>query len=389
MVQTSTNDPHQLTTRIDRLGVWPLVIAPIPLLRTSLHLSHIVRSQGQALETMMSGHRPGGDKVVQRQTIKGTERTPRTLDSLIDCLGRRISPPRIIAGATGVLDVVVALEPLEALRPGIVDVLSIGDELRRRRGSVGSRHFEWRTGWWFKGQRLTLLLSAHDRHALLWSSLSLPRDSSVRQPDKPRIFFIHSGPKLFGVWCYFYLHLTHLCSIFVTPLSSNPLLSPIAPLWFPVNPLIRRDTESSYSFYSYLPLCLLLGYGLCAGPALNMYVYKRLVSAIGIPRLDINLDLSTACLLYSNLRVVLVDNSLHPISISCSCVCSRYLGENQHAGFRSLIPISSYWVFVALRRKLVQYERVLAVSLGGQGSTIPTPTWGVLVCTCQHRYGTG
>ena len=44
MVQPGTNDPHQLTTRIDRLGVWPLVIAPVPLLRASLHLSQIGRA---------------------------------------------------------------------------------------------------------------------------------------------------------------------------------------------------------------------------------------------------------------------------------------------------------------------------------------------------------
>ena len=142
----------------------------------------------------------------------------------------------------------------------------------------------WRTGWWFKGQQLTLLLSAHDRHALLWSSLPLPRDSSVHQPDKPRIFFIHSNPKPFGVWCYFYLHLTHLCSIFVILLSSDPPLSPIAPLWFPVNPPIRRNSESSYSFHFYLPPMFIIGYGPCARPALIMYVYKRLVSAVGIPQ---------------------------------------------------------------------------------------------------------
>ena len=117
------------------------------------------------------------------------------------------------------------------------------------------------------------------------------------------------------LWCvvYFYLHLTHPCSIFVTPLSSDPPLSPITPLDF-------HDSESAYSFYFYLPLCLLLGYGLCAGPALNMYVYNVWCLLLAFSRLDINLDLSTACLLYSNLRVVLVHNSLHPISISCSCV---------------------------------------------------------------------
>ena len=81
-----------------------------------------------------------------------------------------------------------------------------------------------------KTQRLTLLLTAHVRHGLLWSSLPLPQDSSVHRSDKPQIFFSHSDPKPFGVCGYFYLHLTHPCSIFVTPLSSDPLLSPIAPL---------------------------------------------------------------------------------------------------------------------------------------------------------------
>ena len=49
-------------------------------------------------------------------------------------------------GNPSVLNVVATLESLEALRPSIVDLLSIADELRRRRRSVGSRHFEWRTG---------------------------------------------------------------------------------------------------------------------------------------------------------------------------------------------------------------------------------------------------
>ena len=182
-----------------------------------------------------------------------------------------------------VLDVVPRLELLKALSASIVDVLGIGDKLRRRR-SIGSRHFVWRIGWWFETQWLTLLLAAHVRHGLLWSSLPLPRSPSVHQSDKPRIFFTHSDPKPFGVWCYFYLHLTHLCSIFVTPSSSNPLLSPIAPLWFPGTHLILRDSESSYSFYFYLSPMFIIGYGPCARPALIMYVYKCLVSAVGIPQ---------------------------------------------------------------------------------------------------------
>ena len=133
----------------------------------------------------------------------------------------------------GVLLVVNGLVLFEAFGLGVINVLSKGHKSRGRSRSVGSRHFVWRMGQWFKGQRLMLLLSAHDRHALLWSSLPLPRDSSVCQPDKPQIFFIHSVPMFIGVWTIFIFHLTHPCSIFVTPLSSDPPLSPITPLDLP------------------------------------------------------------------------------------------------------------------------------------------------------------
>ena len=155
---------------------------------------------------------------------------PRTLDGLIDDLRRWIDPIGIVMSGSRILDIVPRLELLEAFGASIVNVLSIGDELGRRRRSVGERHFKWRTGRWCKTQQLTLLLAAHVRHGLIWSSLPLPRDLSIHRPDKPRIFFSHSDPKLFGVCGYFYLHLTHLCSIFITPLSSDPPLSPIAPL---------------------------------------------------------------------------------------------------------------------------------------------------------------
>ena len=64
---------------------------------------------------------------------------------MVNDLRSWIYPIGIVASDTSVLDVVPRLELLETLGTGIVDVLSIGDELRRRR-SVGSRHFEWRTG---------------------------------------------------------------------------------------------------------------------------------------------------------------------------------------------------------------------------------------------------
>ena len=146
MVQPSTNDPHQLMIHIDHQGVWPLVVAPVPLLRASLHLSHVVGSQEQMLEMTTSGHGPRGDEVVKGQTIEGTESTPQTLDSLVNRLGQQIGPIWIIAGSPSVLDVVMTLEPFEALRPSIVDILGVGDKLRGRRRSIGSRHFEWRTG---------------------------------------------------------------------------------------------------------------------------------------------------------------------------------------------------------------------------------------------------
>ena len=73
-------------------------------------------------------------------------RTPRTFGSLVDILGARIRPTRIVTGGTGILPVVGGLKPLEALHPGVVDILGKADKSRRRRRSIGSRHFKWRTG---------------------------------------------------------------------------------------------------------------------------------------------------------------------------------------------------------------------------------------------------
>ena len=282
MVDPHPDDTNQLTTSVNCPWVWLLVVMPIPLLHALFHLRRIVGSQGQTLQMTMSDHGTSRDKVVQGKRVEGLESTPWTLYRLEDHLRWWIDPFGIVASSPSVLDIVLCLELFKAFGASIVDILGVGDELGRR--SIGWRHFEWRMGWWFERQRLTLLLSAHNRHALLWSSLPLPRGSSVCRSDKPQIFFSHSDPKPFGVWCYFYLHLTHLCSIFITPLSSDPLLSPITPLWFLGTHPILRDSESSYSFYFYLPLCLSLGYGLCTRPTLIMYVYKHLVSAVGIPQ---------------------------------------------------------------------------------------------------------
>ena len=108
----------------------------------------IVHRSRRLLKTMTataSGNGTSKDEVVQRQRVQGSLRHPRTLGGLIDHLRRRINAIGIVASSSCVLDVVPRLELLETLGAGIVDVLSIGDEMGRRR-SVGGRHFEWRTG---------------------------------------------------------------------------------------------------------------------------------------------------------------------------------------------------------------------------------------------------
>ena len=65
---------------------------------------------------------------------------------MINDFRRRVDPIGIITGGPSVLDVVSRLELLEPFGASIVDILGIGDELERRRRSVGGRHFEWRTG---------------------------------------------------------------------------------------------------------------------------------------------------------------------------------------------------------------------------------------------------
>ena len=54
----------------------------------------------------------------------------------------------------------------------------------------------------------------------------------------------------------------------------------------------------------------IIGYGPCARPTLNMYVYNVCGLLLAFLRLEIYLDHSTTCPLYSNLRVVLVDYSI-------------------------------------------------------------------------------
>ena len=90
----------------------------------------------------------------------------------------------------------------------------------------------------------------------------------------------------------------------------------------------------------------------------------------------------------ATLGLFLLITQLPDLDLLFLCVFVALRRKPAHRVSPSL-PTSSYWVFMALRRKPVRYKRVLAVSLGVRGSSIPTTTWGVLVCTCRHRYGTG
>ena len=97
---------------------------------------------------------------------------------------------------------------------------------------------------------------------------------TLPQLDLPQIIFSHFTPT--QLTCVFYFYLLSLSSVLFLTLLTYPTHSYLQ--------LIFHDCESAYSFYIYLLLYLLLGYGLYARPALNMYVYRCLVSAVGIPQ---------------------------------------------------------------------------------------------------------
>ena len=111
-------------------------------------------------------------------------------------------------------------------------------------------------------------------YSLLFPSTGITLHPTRLTPDHP---LPHLSNTIYTCVCHFYLY--SLTSILfwslLTHLTHPYLQSPH---------LIFHNCESSYSFYIYLPLCLLLGYGLCTGPALNMYVDKCLVSGVGIPQ---------------------------------------------------------------------------------------------------------
>ena len=146
MVQTGPDDTHQLMADIHDLQTHPLVVVFVPFLGATTHLCCIVGSKGKALEMTVCRNSPHLNKVLKGKTIEGSFQTTGTLCSLVHVFSARICPARIVTSGTSVLAVVGSFELLEALCLGIVDILGKGDENRRRRGSIGSRHFVWRTG---------------------------------------------------------------------------------------------------------------------------------------------------------------------------------------------------------------------------------------------------
>ena len=104
----------------------------------------IVGRQGQMLEAATSCDRARGDEVVKGKGIKRLKCAPWPLHSLINGFSQRIGRVGIVAGGMSVLDVVLCLELLETLHPGVIDILSVRDEGRRR--STWSRHFDVEDG---------------------------------------------------------------------------------------------------------------------------------------------------------------------------------------------------------------------------------------------------
>ena len=146
MVDPGAEDTDQLPTNVNHLRAGTLIIPTIPLLHAAFYLHRVVGRQRQSLEATVSGDSTRRDEIVQQQRVERPESTTRTLDGLVDGFGRGVDAIWIVASSPCVLDIVLRLETLEPIGVSVVDVLSVGDELGRRRGSVGSRHFEWRMG---------------------------------------------------------------------------------------------------------------------------------------------------------------------------------------------------------------------------------------------------
>ena len=116
-----------------------------------------------------------------------------------------------------------------------------------------------------------------------------------------------------------------------------------------------------------------------------MYVYKHLVSAVGIPQtwnqlgshhhLSLQQPWGCSCWLLN-----------HALDLSPT-VCLRYLGENWHSSVCPSFPISLLECLWHFRRKLVPARRDLVVSLGVQGSHCENcSNWNWVNFGLNHRF---
>ena len=64
VVQTCTDNTNQLSTGVDDLQTSPLVVMFVPFLGALLHLSSVIRSKGEMLETTTSGNSPHLNEVL-------------------------------------------------------------------------------------------------------------------------------------------------------------------------------------------------------------------------------------------------------------------------------------------------------------------------------------
>ena len=93
----------------------------------------------------MSDNQSQSDEVLKGQGFKGPLQTTRTLDGVVDVFSCWVGPSWIVVSSTGIL--LVEDDPVlfKALCLGVIDILGVGDESRRRR-SIGIRNIEWRMG---------------------------------------------------------------------------------------------------------------------------------------------------------------------------------------------------------------------------------------------------
>ena len=182
------------------------------------------------LETMTSSHGTSQNEVIKRETVESPLGTPWTFSHLVDSLSQGISPTRIIAGASGVLDVVGGFEPLEALHFGVVNVLGEGNESRR---SVGSRHLNVEDGLMVQGAMANAVVGSSCQAWSFTVSSSPPSGFICSLTGQTPDLLHPLCSDVLGCIVLFLSSSDSSLFYFYTPLSSGSPLSPITPLDLP------------------------------------------------------------------------------------------------------------------------------------------------------------